>query len=78
MSLSTKKPRFITNLWIVRLYMLYICWCFPVAACGMWEFPLQGLNSRLKSWGPYTHPQSYSKGYKLDTAILLLLTLAEC
>ena len=25
-----------------------LCWCFSVAASGVWEFPPQGLNSRLK------------------------------
>ena len=48
-------------LWLA-VYHNDLCWCFSVAASGMWEFPPQGLNSRLKSWGSCTHPQSYSKG----------------
>ena len=55
-----------------------LCWCFSVAASGVWEFPPQGLNSRLKSWGCCTHPQSYSKRLKVrHNSGLLLLTHAH-
>jgi hypothetical protein len=55
-----------------------LCWCFSVAASGVWEFPPQGLNSRLKSWGSCTHPQSYSKRLKVGhNRGLLLLTHAN-
>ena len=55
-----------------------LCWCFSVAASGVWEFPPQGLNSRLKSWGSCTHPQSYSKRLKVGhNSGLLLLTHAN-
>ena len=35
-------------LWLA-VYHNDLCWCFSVTASGMWEFPPQGLNSRLKS-----------------------------
>ena len=51
----------------------------------MWEFPPQGLNSRLKSWGSSTHPQMLMKGTSpswlwvcvCGWGLLLLLYLAN-
>ena len=80
-SFTTRDPETfsVTNLCCGWLMMHNdLCWCFSVAASGVWEFPPQGLNSRLKSWGSCTHPQSYSKRLKVGhNSGLLLLTHAN-